>query len=198
MADDVAFFSTRRRASVSASRPRDDGFAQERHLGARCCNGDKGEVSAGGGETAQIVPDRLSRRSVEGLLRLPERTNAGRVRGCEVPRAQPRHAPGDAGRRGRRRRRVSPPSLGGPTTASGTTPHALAPTVTGVSVGECLAPLGQPTRCHSSVATFVVARCSDVSTADRATIASATAALPDLKQVIRVAARRHPCVRLGP
>jgi hypothetical protein len=39
-------------------------------------------VSAVGGETAQIVPDRLYRRSLAGLLRLPERTKSGRLVGA--------------------------------------------------------------------------------------------------------------------
>ena len=46
------------------------------------------------------------------------------------------------------RRTWRPPATRRPTTASGTTPYAPAATVTRVSAGECLAPLGQPTRCH--------------------------------------------------
>ena len=67
-----------------------------------------------------------------------------------------------------------------------------------LSAGECVAPFGQQTRCTSSDATFVVARCSDVSTVDRETVASAGAALPEIKQVTQVAARRRLCLTLAP
>ena len=67
-----------------------------------------------------------------------------------------------------------------------------------LSAGQCIAPLGQQTHCTSSDATFVVARCSDVSTIDRETVASAGAALPEIKQVIQVAARQHLCLKLAP
>ncbi|HYB31094.1 MAG TPA: hypothetical protein VEF89_31175 [Solirubrobacteraceae bacterium] len=43
-----------------------------------------------------------------------------------------------------------------------------------------------------------MARRSDVSTIDRETVASAGAALPEIKQVIQVAARQHLCLKLAP
>jgi hypothetical protein len=81
---------------------------------------------------------------------------------------------------------------------STTAPDRLAPHVTAVSAGECLDPLGELTGCRARLASFAVARCSDVGAADRDAIASIAAQLPELKQVIRVAARQQLCLRPGP
>jgi hypothetical protein len=66
------------------------------------------------------------------------------------------------------------------------------------NAGECLDALGQETACRSDLPLFAVARCSGVSATDRDTIAALTAQLPEIKEVIRVAARRQLCLSVGP
>jgi hypothetical protein len=67
-----------------------------------------------------------------------------------------------------------------------------------VSAGACIDPLGQQARCGSTDATFVLARCSDPGTLDRDTMAQVAAVVPELKQVIQVAARTQLCLKPGP
>jgi hypothetical protein len=87
-------------------------------------------------------------------------------------------------------------------TAPSSTARDTVPALVGsgrdLSAGECLDPLGHPARCGSDIASYVIARCSDVTAADHDATAAVAAEVPELTQIIRLAARQRLCVKLGP
>lgn len=80
----------------------------------------------------------------------------------------------------------------------GTLPTLGAPSARELSAGECPDPLGRPTRCGSDLASYVIARCSDVTAADHDVTAAVAAEAPELTQVIRLAAGHRLCAKVEP